>query len=248
LAKKRLKVIVAGSLVKKVLYTPPTVCDTGAARASKRRASSEAQKRMNAKYSYEKLELMLAANFRRGDLVVTLTYDDDHLPAERSGCEQRLKRFRAALNKVRTRKGKRRLVMFWNTEHKHGDGRWHHHAVINSTGADFADIQSCWPHGKVDIKPLRLDRQKNYLSLARYMCKEKPDRVGQRQWSYTRGAAKPEVESYWVDADTVIQAPRGSLVFTDAHERTDYASYHYIRYLAPGWERQRAAAARRRRR
>ena len=55
------------------------VTDSPRARASKRKLSSEAQKRMNAKYSYQKLELMLAANFLPGDLVVSLTYDDRHL-------------------------------------------------------------------------------------------------------------------------------------------------------------------------
>lgn len=247
MAKKKLKTIVAGSLVKQVLYTPPTVRDTGSARGDKKRVSSAAQQRMNQQTSCEKLEWMLAANYRRGDLVVTLTFDDEHLPDTRQGVLRCLKKFRSSLSRVRRRKGKNPLVMVWgNPEHKHGDGRWHIHCVINATGADYADIRSCWPYGSdIEIKSFRLDKEQNYASLARYMCKERPEHLGQKQWSYTRTAAKPQVDTDWVDADTVIQAPKGSVVYQDTHERTEYASFHFIKYLAPGWDQQRAPHTRR---
>lgn len=77
------KIIVAGPLVMETVYPGCARHDSPRARSSKRKLSSEAQKRMNAKYSYQKLELMLAANFLPGDLIVTLTYDDRHLPRSR---------------------------------------------------------------------------------------------------------------------------------------------------------------------
>lgn len=44
--------------------------------------SSAAQDRLNRRHSWEKLEQVLSANFSAEDLVVTLTYREDDLPAE----------------------------------------------------------------------------------------------------------------------------------------------------------------------
>lgn len=201
---------------------------------------------MNNIYSYQKLELMLAANFRPGDLVITLTCDDAHLPGGRKQAEAQLKYFRARLAAARKSNG-RALVMVWATEHRHGEGRWHHHCVINSTGEDYELIRRLWIYGKdIEIKPLRVDKDKNYASLARYMAKEEREKPGQRGWSYTRNAAKPEVETFRVEDDTQLQAPSGSTLLSEVSERTEYSYYKVIKYLAPGWERQPRPRRRRR--
>lgn len=247
MAKKKLKTIVAGSMVWQVLYTPPAPSDRGETRRRKQSVSSEAQQRMNAKYSWQKLALLLAANYVPGDLVVCLTYADEFLPESHKQCEARLKKFRASVNAARKEAGKPRLKMFWNFEHEHGDKRWHHHTVINATGNDYEVLQACWPYGQIEIQLLEVNHDRNYESLARYMCKERPERLGQRGWSYTRGVAKPEVDTQWVDADTVIQPPKGAIVFADARERTDFASYHFLKYYAPGWNTARRRTVTRRR-
>ena len=95
------KIIVAGPLVMETVYPGCARHDSPRARSSKRKLSSEAQKRMNAKYSYQKLELMLAANFLPGDLIVTLTYDDRHLPRSREAAKAKLKYFRQKLSAER---------------------------------------------------------------------------------------------------------------------------------------------------
>ena len=73
---KRKKIIVAGSLVLESVYPAVNSRDRTGVRTGKHKISSEAQRRMNAIYSYQKLELLLAANFTEGDLVCTFTYDD----------------------------------------------------------------------------------------------------------------------------------------------------------------------------
>lgn len=218
--------------------------DAPKARAAKSKLSSEAQQRMNRKYSYQKLELMLAANFRPGDLVCTLTYDDEHLPRNRDVAAGKLKEFRKRLSKMRRRTGDE-LVMIWCTEHKHGDGRWHHHAVINATGDDYKTILSAWHQGEIEIKPLRVDKEKNYESLARYMTKEAPGN-SKRAWSYTRNCRKPEVETFRVEADTTLQAPKGSTTLEDESRRTEFGYYRYIKYYYEGAGLARVLARRRR--
>ena len=220
------KIIVAGSLVLEAVYPAISGKDAPKVRQAKRKVSSAAQQRMNQKYSYQKLELMLAANFTRGDLIVTFTYDDDHLPGSR-------------------RQRGEELRMIWCTEHRHGDGRWHHHAAINATGDDFDEILRLWAQGEVEITKLRADKEKNYESLARYMAKEEREKLGQRCWSYTRSCRTPEVEVMRVEADTPLNPPKGALVFEQASERTQYGSYQYIKYLAAKPPRKRSRRRRR---
>ena len=249
MAKNKMKKIIhAGALVIEAVYPRMDRRDSERARAAKRKASTEAQKRMNQIYSWQKLELMLAANFRPGDLVVTLTYDDAHLPESRKASELRLKYFRQQLTVHRVMTGQE-LVMIWNTEHKHGDGRWHHHTVINATGDDYDLIRRLWIYGSdIEIKPLRVDKEKNYETLARYMCKEEGERLGQRKWSYTRNARKPEVETFRVEEDTTVQVPKGATEISVFSDSNQYGSARVIKYLAPGWEKRPTVRAKRRRR
>lgn len=246
---KTKKIVVAGMLVKEAVYSRPAGRESAAVRASKRKASSEAQQRINAKYSWQKCELMLAANFRPRDLIVTLTFDEEHLPKDRKGVVYRLKLFRKELQKLRGRQGKE-LRMLWAIEHRSGEGRWHVHIVINATGDDFSDILSCWPYGQdFDIRRLELSRDKTYESLAKYLCKEARERSGLRSWSYSRSCRHPEVETFPVPDDEDVRIPEEATVLADAAVKTDYGEYHYVKYLAvsPQEIRKRSVRARRKR-
>ena len=229
----RKKIIVAGSLVKECVYSCPSGREDARIRAEKRKISSAAQQRINAKYSWQKLELMLAANFVPGDLVITLTFDDEHLPETRKEAAARLKKFRADLSRLRKAAGEQ-LVMIWTTENKSGSGRWHHHCVINATsGSDFVDILSCWPHGSdIEIRRLEIGGRKSYESLARYFCKESRERAGLRSWSYTRSCRHPEIETFPVPDDTEVRAPEDATVLEQSSDRTMFGQYAYIKYLA----------------
>ena len=236
-------------LVKEAVYSRPAGRESARVRASKRKVSTEAQQRMNAKYSWQKLELMLAANFMPRDLVVTLTFDDSHMPKDRKAVNARLKKFRAELAKIRKRKRKD-LRCIWTIENKSGDGRWHVHMAMNATGDDFQDILSCWPYGNdIDIRRLQVDRDKNYETLARYMCKEARERPGLRSWSCSRSCRKPEVETFPVPDSTDVKAPKNATVLTEATMRTDFGEFHFIKYIAasPQEIRKRGVRARRRR-
>lgn len=98
---KRRKVIRAGRLVYAAVYSTVHPSDSPEARAAKTKCSTAARQRMNMKYAWQKLELLLASNFTPRDLVVTLTYDDDHLPDDRDGAVEKIKRFWVQLRKAR---------------------------------------------------------------------------------------------------------------------------------------------------
>lgn len=242
---KRKKIIVAGHLVMEAIYPVATRWDSPKARSAKKHLSTEAQKRMNAKYSYQKLELMLAANFVPGDLFCTFTFRPELLPKDRKACEARFKDFRAKLAKECKKNGED-LRAVWAIEHKHGEAAWHIHCVLNNA-VDYAAITAAWGRGMVDIRKLRLDGDQNYESLARYMSKEEREHVGLRSWSYTRTCRHPEIEIFPVDDDTPLQAPKGSTVIEEAGERTEYGSYRYIKYLV-AWDAKPRKRRRMRRR
>ena len=78
---KILKTMRAGRVVRQALYPPKDPNPNGRRRAIS--VSKEDMQRANLKTSYEKLLMLMCANFSPGDWWVTLTYDDDHLPETR---------------------------------------------------------------------------------------------------------------------------------------------------------------------
>jgi len=251
------KIIRAGDLVIETIYPRAERSDSDRVRAAKRKASSEAQKRMNQIYSWQKLELMLAANFRRGDLWITLTYDDAHLPQSRAQAQSCVKYFLQKLNAERKKAGLPPVVAVWNCEKKHRDDdyyqneRWHHHLCLRATGSDFDMIRRCWIYGdNLEFRDLKLSPEFTYERVARYMCKEAPElKVGQHCWSYTRSTCqKPEIETVRVDSDEQLRIPRGSLRLEQDSRENQFSKWAYIKYLAPGWDGTGKVRAKRRRR
>lgn len=155
---KRLKHIQAGLVHYDYLIAVPAKGDSPRVRAAKRAASTAAQQFMNLKNSWRELELKLAANFGQKDHVVTFTYDDTHLPADKETAGREFQKFIRKLRGARRRRLDA-LLYVYATEGFHSkaacsflmedgyleDRRPHHHAVINWTGP--ATTTSCAPSG-----------------------------------------------------------------------------------------------------
>lgn len=242
------KIIVAGPLVVETVYPAPNPRDSLGVRQGKKRLSSEAQQRMNLKYAYQKLELEIAANFGVKDLYATFTYDDAHLPDSRKEANARMQAFWKRLRAALKAQGQE-LRYIYVTEHKHGDGRWHHHVLLNATGDDYNLIRKLWGQGGIEFIQIRIDRDKNFETLARYLCKEQRDKVGQRLWSGSRNLRKPERECFRVPNDTPLTPPADAMVLTDTGDVcTAYGHFRYIKYLGAGWTSAAKPKAKRRRR
>lgn len=219
------------------IYPLVSPADKNGVRAGKKSMSSEAQLRMNLKYAYQKLELLMYANFGIRDLYVTFTYDTEHLPRNRAEARKIMQAFWRELRKARKEKGQE-LRYLYVIEHNHGEGRWHQHSLINATGDDYDLIRKLWGRGGVEFKQICIDREKNFQSLAMYFCKEPKDYVGQRLWSGSMNLRKPESESFRVPNDTSVSVPKNAqLTLEDTGDvSTAYGRYRYIKYLADGWE------------
>ena len=241
------KVIVAGPLVIEAVYPAPHPKDPGAVRAGKRSLSSEAQRRMNIKYAHQQLEILLAANFPKGSLVCVCSYDDEHLPPTKEAAEKRIKAFLRKLRDERKKRGD--IVKYvYRTECEHGEKRLHHHLVLNATGQDYEELSRLWGRGLVLHQPLRVDREKNFGTLARYLCKEGRDKVGKRLWSSSMNLERPKPETYRVSDDTSILPPPDAITLEDTGDIiTAYGHFRFLKFIAPGWERQPKARTRRRR-
>lgn len=233
------RIIVAGPLVLEAVYPAPHPRDSRAVRQGKKALSSQAQQMMNLKYAYQKLELLIAANFGQKDIYATLTYDDAHLPENRKDALKKIKAFIKRLRKSRKEQGQE-LRYIYVTEHKHRhedrrmDGRWHHHILINATGDDYALIRQLWGQGNIEFRSIRVSEEKHYESLARYFCKEQRDKLGLRLWSGSRNLRKPERECFRVPDDTPLKMPPPSKVIPLAdtgNVKTVYGHYRYIKYI-----------------
>ena len=91
-------------MVRAVLYTQPMAADEPTQRAAKSRVSSAARTKLNQRAMWQKCEAIMAANFDRHDLWVTLTYRDADLPHSREQAVRCLAWFIDELRRVRREK------------------------------------------------------------------------------------------------------------------------------------------------
>lgn len=237
------KIITAGCLVVEAVYPKKERADSDRERAAKSKASSEAQRRMNQIYSYQKFELILAANFPTAGsgLVVTLTYDDEHLPRSRTEAQRRFKYFLAKLRRARREAGlPEPLVAAAPEVLTSASGRWHHHCVIDNTGQDIDMLRACWIYGSdIDVVKLRVDKEKNHETLAKYMtkelreCQDAVSRPGLHGWSVTRNCKRPEVETMRADSDDDVQPPESAEILLDERRETEFYSWRVVKYRLP---------------
>ena len=243
---KQLKIVDATAFQEFFLYDRVSRFDPPKVRAEKQKASSEAQKRMNLKNACRQVERRLAKNFPTAGSGrwYTLTYDEDHLPRDPDPkvCRMRVLRdkdaFLKALRKARAAAGLPEpraagcIEVLTSTS-----GRWHIHILIDATGDDDEMVRQCWKKGTdIEVEPLRVDEEKNHETLARYMTKEMrelQDRCcapGAHVWFFTRNCLKVEIELVVVPDDYELSVPEGCAVLYDRKEKTEFASWHYLKF------------------
>ncbi len=235
MAKQRMKCIRAGRLVRECIWTASFPSDPAKVRAEKQKFSSAARQRLNDKASWEKLKMLLAATFDARDLVITLGYDDVHLPRNRDEARKRIKAFLVALRTERKKQG-RELAYVYNIEQFHGNGRFHHMIVINGTGQDYAMVRRLWANG-TDIDFDRIDTW-GYEELAKYMTKEAREfgrgHVGDRTWVCSRNCKKPEISpTEWVSGDVRLEPPVNAHVLRRESIQNEWGYFYYLEYMLP---------------
>lgn len=233
---KRLKTITAGRLVISVCYTIPTPRSTPEEREALREISSAAQMALNNRRAWQKLELLLAANFSRRDLVIELTYDDAHLPPSREEAIKLVRKFLSWLRTHRKARGQELRYVYVTEQLSAEGGRLHHHLVINGTGTDLEVLKSLWPYGNVKME--QLDDWQGYEALAKYLTKEarelgRPE-PGKKCWVASLGLKKPTVESEIVKDNLTVVAPPGAIILSAPPPiRNQFGEFITIKYIRP---------------
>ena len=228
---KRMITIRAGRLFFGVAYTQARASEPPQVRAAKSKITTAARQKVNLRRAWQKLMLLLAANFDTSALVVTLTYDDAHLPSSRKEAMACIAKYLVLLRRAFRREG-RELKYVYCTEHKHGEGRWHHHLVIPS--ASFETVRSLWAFGS-DIHIETVDAY-GYEELAKYLTKEAREPgapVGARSWSCSRNLERPVRESELVEDYVTLAPPPGAVVLGRDSKVNEWGCYEYLSCLLP---------------
>lgn len=202
--------------------------DTEKQRAKKRKATSDWRARINKLNSKEKVEQLIYCNFDWGDKYITLTYRDECLPWNRKAVMDDFKYFRTKMLTRRQARGEY-IHYIYVVEHKHGEARWHIHALISGSGdIDLQDVVECWPFGGVNIEYFSLSRAEE---LAEYFTKERPDYVGQHMWMTSRGLRRPTVTTETVSDSTRLTLPYGAIGKGNDTSNNEFGFFEYLKYF-----------------
>lgn len=115
--------------------------------------------------------------------------------------------------------------------------RFHIHAVMRLQKADFDEIRSLWPYGRVHIEKIGLTKDV-YFRLANYLTKELRNGrklPGEQAFVCSRNLSKPETEKYTQQEWETIQSPPGAISLQAPSTRTDVFGLESVvtAYLLP---------------
>lgn len=89
----------------------------------------------------------MKANFFESDYRVDLTYDDEHLPSNEEEADKLVNNFLRKIKRERAKLGLGPLRYIWINEGFDGEGRPHHHFLING-GLSRDAIEGMWVKGR----------------------------------------------------------------------------------------------------
>lgn len=235
MAKERRRIVQAGRLWMAVQYTAVHSGNQTARREARAQISNPARESLNAKLSWQKLMITLAANFGRHDLVVGLDYRDKDLPKRREDADRILSNFIRALRKYRREKGIP-LIYVRVTEGYHSGGRLHHHLILNATGDDYDIIRQLWSKysDTVDFEEFGTDGAERW---GKYLTKEPRlqgrRHVGDRTWRTSQRMKKPDIVSVLVEEGDDLRPPDGSYVTDKAEVHNCYGHFYHMMAMLP---------------
>ena len=242
--KRRRKTVIAGNLVKIVEYIPPMPRDNQQTRSARQHTTTEARKALNHRTAQGRLEEKLATNFSTRDYFITYTYRPGAEPASRKEAKRHRAHYIRLLREARSRRGQP-LRWIMAIENKHGEGRYHFHAVINAAGGkeDREELLSLWEYGEAHIERLFNPAHDSgtdfntWLQVARYMTKERPEDGpdvtpnGAQLYSCSRNLKKPIVISEWIEAGENVQIPAAAAGVECIRKSNEFSTFNYYKYM-----------------
>lgn len=155
-----------------------------------------AQKNLNEKNSKKFLVRKINANFGDGDIWITLTYDNEHLPADgdMDAAYKDMKSWIGCINRERKKRGLLKSKWIYVTEYdKNASVRWHHHVIMDGE-LDMDIVEKCWKKGRRN-EVRRLKKDDSGLSgMANYIVKQKDRLKSEKRWHCSRGLRNPDIK------------------------------------------------------
>lgn len=223
----------AGPLVKECRSIRPRLSsnDTPWEQAEKNRILRPPRDSSVCRTRVDRLELRLALFGYEGS-VYTLTFDREHEPERFRDVRRAWKSFCKRLRRWKERS----FDYIYLIEGRHGDHRYHIHAVFRDSDFSPAEIRFLWKFGMVDDQPLLRNSQDNYRRIAKYWNKEATDGViipiDARTWVASRSLSRklPPAEK-WQDSSGMIPVPAGAHSKNSSCVNNDFGEYYYASYI-----------------
>lgn len=239
------RVIKAGKTIEVDRFYTSQYRKKGIKRGDKVKPTKEAQKKVNIRRAERTLRLILAENYRDGDLHIVLGYIRKKGKPNRTREEMRkdadvfLREMRKAF------KAEGRELKYIHVMEIGEKGARHHHFVINYI--DTRIVQACWKkayaeNSKIHVHPL--DTGGDYSRLASYLIKYTDKAAGTeealqgKRWNCSRNLRRPEPE-YRIIKDrnqysTEPKAMKGYYIDKDSVKvgihSEDFYGYGYLSY------------------
>ena len=164
--------IIAGDYIESNVY-PVFLNRSDIPRSPKGEGSSDAQKKLNMKNRQKKITRLMNANFRQGDLIVTLTYKDGDLP-DLDRARRDMRNYLQAISRYRKKQGMTALQYIYVIEFvpegmESRKVRIHHHLILSKMDRDIAE--SKWTKGRCECKYAQPDEDFGLEGFARYITK-----------------------------------------------------------------------------
>ncbi len=181
-------------------------------RGKRQRVSEPKQKELNDKNARRYLVQLGNGNFGIGDLHVSLTYSNKHLPGSVEEAEKVINNYLRRVAYRRKKKGLPPLKYILVTEYKYAkDGeeikRIHHHVIMNG-GLSRDDVEMMWTKDRINWKKAETDpkycgqieqmgwvnadrlqvNENGIEALCKYVTK---DPQGKKRWSSSRNLERP---------------------------------------------------------
>lgn len=217
-------------------------------RASRKKgASSAAKMDANMNQAVRQLARTMNCNWGHGDLLLTLKYDEEHLPEDFDAAERAGAKWWRRMHRELKELGIKSSGVWMTSETDPETGevvRLHHHAVISVAGIEILrdgegkliggtvggrTLADVWGQGGVDIQLLR--DQDDYTPIARYFASQARRAGDAKKWHVSRGLKQPVIESERVVANPrELHTPAGATV-CEIGKYEEGSGTHYIRYI-----------------
>ncbi len=146
----REKIYKCGDYLESEIYPVFNTVGGKTRRRAKYKETSAMQARLNQRHAERQLTRLLNDNFTDGDIEMTLTYTDEHLPTDEESSARDAQNYMRRVRRLYKRKG----VSDFKYIIVPGGGRYHFHIVM-SGGVSREELEALWKKGYANSKRLK---------------------------------------------------------------------------------------------